>query len=185
MIALQPTMTHCAPPSSLAAIPIRRSASFFAHSRFATQQCPRNTKKVVRPTSFVLYFVIVPLSHPLHTHHTNRPTHPKEIPKYEASSPDELALLEASAAFGVLFVHRERTKVRLQLPSDNGQHVSETYDWLAELEFSSDRKRMSVVLRSHETNELWLYCKGADTVIMPLLVSVFLSMGGGLMVGGC
>ena len=33
------------------------------------------------------------------------------------------------------------------------------------LAFSSDRKRMSVVLRHTQTGEIWLHCKGADEKI--------------------
>jgi len=37
------------------------------------------------------------------------------------------------------------------------------------LEFTSDRKRMSVVLRNLETSEIQLWTKGADSVIEKLL----------------
>lgn len=33
------------------------------------------------------------------------------------------------------------------------------------LEFNSDRKRSSIIFRDLETNKLWLYCKGADSII--------------------
>jgi magnesium-transporting ATPase (P-type) len=43
-----------------------------------------------------------------------------------------------------------------------------SYEWLAELAFTSDRKRMSVVVRDAD-NVLWLYSKGADNVMLPRL----------------
>jgi len=46
---------------------------------------------------------------------------------------------------------------------------TEVYIVLATLEFTSDRKRMSVLLRNKQTNELRLYIKGADDKILPLL----------------
>jgi phospholipid-translocating ATPase len=87
------------------------------------------------------------------------------LPEYESSSPDELALLHAASALGVVFTHRERTLVRVRV---HDRRVEE-YDWLAELAFSSDRKRMSAVVRARTTGQVWLYCKGADTVMLPLL----------------
>ncbi len=87
------------------------------------------------------------------------------LPQYESSSPDELALLLAASDLGVVFVHRERTLVRLRLH----ERRTEEFDWLAELAFSSDRKRMSAVVRAKSTGQIWLFCKGADTVMMPLL----------------
>jgi phospholipid-translocating ATPase len=87
------------------------------------------------------------------------------LPSYESSSPDELALLEAASALGIVFAHRERSMVRVRLH----ERRVEEYDWLAELAFSSDRKRMSAVVRARTTGQVWLYCKGADTVMLPLL----------------
>jgi phospholipid-translocating ATPase len=89
----------------------------------------------------------------------------QSLPQYESSSPDELALLEAASALGIVFTHRERALVRVRL---HARRVEE-YEWLAELAFSSDRKRMSAVVRARTTGQVWLYCKGADTVMLPLL----------------
>jgi phospholipid-translocating ATPase len=45
------------------------------------------------------------------------------------------------------------------------------YELLHVLEFSSSRKRMSVVLRDLQKEEIVLYCKGADNVIYDRLTS--------------
>lgn len=37
---------------------------------------------------------------------------------------------------------------------------------LAKIDFSSDRKRMSIIARDLETNKLYLFCKGADSIIL-------------------
>jgi len=37
------------------------------------------------------------------------------------------------------------------------------------LEFNSTRKRMSVILKDNQTNQITLYCKGADNIIMKRL----------------
>ena len=47
--------------------------------------------------------------------------------------------------------------------------VPEQYEILNVLEFTSDRKRMSVIART-PTGKIKLYCKGADTVIYERLL---------------
>jgi len=37
---------------------------------------------------------------------------------------------------------------------------------LTKIDFSSDRKRMSVVVRDMDSNKLYLFCKGADSMIL-------------------
>ena len=37
---------------------------------------------------------------------------------------------------------------------------------LSKVDFSSDRKRMSVVMRDMDNNKLYLFCKGADSMIL-------------------
>lgn len=79
---------------------------------------------------------------------------------FQAASPDEKALTDAAWAHNVKLVHRLGTSVTIVV---NG--TREEYEILAELEFDSDRKRSSVVVRSCETGEMRLFCKGADDVV--------------------
>ncbi|WFD34996.1 P-type phospholipid transporter [Malassezia cuniculi] len=81
--------------------------------------------------------------------------------RFKAESPDEQALVETAANNGYVFCGRHRNTVKLQLP--NGD--IEKYEVLQTLEFSSARKRMSVVLRSHSDNRILMYSKGADAMI--------------------
>jgi phospholipid-translocating ATPase len=85
---------------------------------------------------------------------------------YKASSPDEEALVKAAAAYGVALVQREGDDVTIEALRHEAR---ETYRQLACFEFSSDRKRMSVILRNLATQELRLYCKGADDMVMARL----------------
>ncbi|NWJ01477.1 AT8B1 ATPase, partial [Crypturellus undulatus] len=78
---------------------------------------------------------------------------------YQAASPDEGALVSAARNFGYVFLSRTQNTITI---SELG--VERTYDVLALLDFNSDRKRMSVIVRESEGN-IRLYCKGADTVI--------------------
>lgn len=43
------------------------------------------------------------------------------------------------------------------------------YEVLKVLPFDSTRKRMSVVLRRPETRQIVVYCKGADSALLPRL----------------
>ncbi|XP_077138750.1 phospholipid-transporting ATPase IC-like isoform X1 [Ranitomeya variabilis] len=78
---------------------------------------------------------------------------------YEAASPDEGALVTAARNFGFVFLSRTQSTITI---SELGKEV--TYERLAILDFNSDRKRMSVIVRDPD-RKIKLYCKGADTVI--------------------
>ncbi|XP_058999856.1 phospholipid-transporting ATPase IB-like isoform X2 [Mustela lutreola] len=78
---------------------------------------------------------------------------------YQASSPDEAALVKGMKNLGFVFTARTPTSVTIEVMGENF-----TFEILNILEFSSNRKRMSVIVRT-PTGNLRLYCKGADTVI--------------------
>ena len=79
---------------------------------------------------------------------------------FQASSPDEGALVEAAADLGYVFTNRTSTTVTVNV--NDKEYV---VDILANLEFTSDRKRSSVVIKHPETGKLILFCKGADDLI--------------------
>lgn len=78
---------------------------------------------------------------------------------YSASSPDEGALVYAARHFGFKFHSREPKSVTISI---NG--IDQDVSILHVLEFSSERKRSSVVCQK-EDGSIVLYCKGADNVI--------------------
>lgn len=78
---------------------------------------------------------------------------------YQAASPDEGALVTAARNFGFVFLSRTQDTITIQ---EMGQET--TYEMLALLDFNSDRKRMSIILKFPD-GRIRLYCKGADTVI--------------------
>uniref|UniRef100_A0AAZ3SGV7 Phospholipid-transporting ATPase n=1 Tax=Oncorhynchus tshawytscha TaxID=74940 RepID=A0AAZ3SGV7_ONCTS len=78
---------------------------------------------------------------------------------YQAASPDEGALVTAARNFGFVFLSRTQDTITI---SEMDQEM--TYEVLALLDFNSDRKRMSIILRFPD-GRIRLYCKGADTVI--------------------
>ncbi|XP_063105904.1 phospholipid-transporting ATPase VA isoform X2 [Cavia porcellus] len=86
--------------------------------------------------------------------------------RYEAESPDEAALVYAARAYNCALVDRLPDQVSVELP-----HLGRlTFELLHTLGFDSIRKRMSVVIRHPLTDEINVYTKGADSVVMDLLL---------------
>ncbi|KAF5457253.1 hypothetical protein F2P56_021367 [Juglans regia] len=103
--------------------------------------------------------------------HTAIPVVDKESGEifYEAESPDEAAFIIAAREVGFEFYGRTQTSISLhELDYETGKKVDRVYELLQVLEFSSARKRMSVVVRNAE-NQLLLLCKGADSVMFERL----------------
>lgn len=82
---------------------------------------------------------------------------------YHAASPDERALVNGALKFGYVFETRTPNTVVI-----DALGVIKKYEILNVLEFTSTRKRMSLIVRN-EKGEIKLYCKGADTVIFERL----------------
>ncbi|CAN9515194.1 unnamed protein product [Ophioblennius macclurei] len=78
---------------------------------------------------------------------------------YQAASPDEGALVRAARNLGFVFSGRTPDSVIVEMLG-----AEEKYELLHVLEFTSVRKRMSVIMRT-PSGKIRLYCKGADTVI--------------------
>ncbi|KAM4710413.1 phospholipid-transporting ATPase IA [Discoglossus pictus] len=91
--------------------------------------------------------------------HTAVPEHVGDQIVYQASSPDEGALVRAAKQLRFVFTGRTPDSVIIE---SLGQE--ERFELLNVLEFTSNRKRMSVIVRNSSGN-IRLYCKGADTVI--------------------
>uniref|UniRef100_A0A8C6NZ25 Phospholipid-transporting ATPase n=1 Tax=Nothobranchius furzeri TaxID=105023 RepID=A0A8C6NZ25_NOTFU len=85
--------------------------------------------------------------------------------RYEAESPDEAALVYAARAYKCSLVERLPDQVTVELP-----HLGKlNFELLHTLGFDSTRKRMSVVVRHPLTDQITVYTKGADSVIMDLI----------------
>ncbi|KAK2952461.1 phospholipid-transporting P-type ATPase [Blattamonas nauphoetae] len=82
--------------------------------------------------------------------------------EFQSTSPDEVALLTALAALGIRLISRTGSCVVLSV---RGREVK--VDVLARLEFSSERGRMSVVVRL-DNDEVRVYTKGSDAAIVGL-----------------
>ncbi|KAI8813710.1 hypothetical protein BJ742DRAFT_672482, partial [Cladochytrium replicatum] len=86
------------------------------------------------------------------------PSHYNNI-KYKAQSPDEAALVAAAKDVGFVFLLRDTSTVWVDILGE-----IQKFTLLHVLEFNSTRKRMSIILRK-PSGQLFLYCKGADSVI--------------------
>ncbi|KAM8939291.1 phospholipid-transporting ATPase IC-like [Pelodytes ibericus] len=82
---------------------------------------------------------------------------------YKASSPDEEALVTAARNFGYVFLSRNQETITI---SELG--IVKTYHVLVFMDFSSVRKRMSILVRDPE-GRIKLYTKGADSIILQRL----------------
>lgn len=83
---------------------------------------------------------------------------------FQASSPDELALLNGAKELGTTFLSRTSEFVELKIFDD----TRKTFQVKATIEFTSERKRMSVVLFDPEGGKYLIVTKGADSAILPL-----------------
>ncbi|KAL1916326.1 uncharacterized protein VTP21DRAFT_5943 [Calcarisporiella thermophila] len=82
---------------------------------------------------------------------------------YQASSPDDGALVKGASLLGYTFTTRRPNSVTVEV---NG--AAQEYQILNICEFNSTRKRLSVIVRGPDS-KIKLYCKGADTVILERL----------------
>jgi phospholipid-transporting ATPase len=88
---------------------------------------------------------------------------------FNASSPDELALVNAAKYFGYCFKGRDEDNNMIIEVSNNEIGALEAkYKLLNVLEFNSTRKRMSVIVRTPD-DKIKIMCKGADSTILPRL----------------
>jgi len=88
---------------------------------------------------------------------------------FQAASPDELALVNAAQDLGYVVVNRQSGSITVKVFSGASEEPSyETFEILDVIEFSSARKRMSVVVRMPD-RRICIFCKGADSTITGLL----------------
>ncbi|KAK8274271.1 hypothetical protein V6Z11_D10G063700 [Gossypium hirsutum] len=88
---------------------------------------------------------------------------------YESESPDEAAFLVAAREFGFEFCKRTQSSVFVrERYSASGQTIDREFKLLNMLEFTSKRKRMTVIVRD-EDGQILVLCKGADSIIFDRL----------------
>ena len=86
---------------------------------------------------------------------------------FQGSSPDEVALVKYAHASKLELIERDRTTVQLK----NCQGIYENYEILANFPFSSQSKKMSILVRQKETGKIIYYVKGAEIVMEGMIRS--------------
>uniref|UniRef100_UPI00358ECF14 phospholipid-transporting ATPase IF isoform X2 n=1 Tax=Myxine glutinosa TaxID=7769 RepID=UPI00358ECF14 len=127
-----------------------------------------------KPTSFLDHSLIraAALCHTVHISQCDEVDGPldgrqlkRSLPEYYASSPDEKALVEAARGLGVTFLGSDNHQMTLDIKGNE-----ERFEILTILEFDPMRRCMSIILRRPD-GEIWVLSKGADSSIMPKVVS--------------
>ncbi|KAJ1924060.1 putative aminophospholipid-translocase [Tieghemiomyces parasiticus] len=122
---------------------------------------------------------------------------PGGVVTYQASSPDEIAIVNWTESVGLVLVRRDREAIRLRVTapdlvegssyadysvasssrrssinaaSDTGSRAFHLdFDILYVFPFTSESKRMGIVVRERATGEVTFYQKGADTVMARII----------------
>ncbi|XP_072267653.1 probable phospholipid-transporting ATPase IIB isoform X2 [Pyxicephalus adspersus] len=84
---------------------------------------------------------------------------------YQASSPDEVALVKWTESVGLTLVNRDLTCMQLKTPS--GQIL--TFFILQIFPFTSESKRMGIIVREESSGEITFYMKGADVAMASIV----------------
>ena len=86
--------------------------------------------------------------------------------KYQASSPDELALVEGALSCGIEFTDKYMNFIQI---TDEWTSSTREYEIYYEFPFDSTRKRMSWIWKEMESDDIIMYMKGADSIMIPRL----------------
>ncbi|XP_018814864.1 phospholipid-transporting ATPase 2-like isoform X2 [Juglans regia] len=81
---------------------------------------------------------------------------------YKAQSQDEDALVRAAAQLHLVFFNKNANILEITFHASTIQ-----YEVLETLEFTSDRKKMSVIVKDCQNGRIHLFSKGADEAILP------------------
>jgi len=99
---------------------------------------------------------------------------------YQASSPDEIAIVRWTESVGLRLVHRDRHGITLS--SVETGRVVVRVRILEVFPFTSEGKRMGIIVQFHQSSEnsqqisedaaeIWFYQKGADTVMTTIVAA--------------
>ncbi|KAK1934776.1 putative phospholipid-translocating P-type ATPase [Babesia divergens] len=84
---------------------------------------------------------------------------------FQASSPDEIAMVSFAQMCNVELRERDETKMVLCVCG----HIFLTYKILMVFPFSSETKRMGIIIEDEEANAKFFFCKGAESALVKLL----------------
>ncbi|KAF4586061.1 phospholipid-translocating P-type ATPase [Ophiocordyceps camponoti-floridani] len=103
----------------------------------------------------------------------------RQVTSYQASSPDEIAIVKWAESVGLRLASRDRKSMTLQ-STESGRTVVRVRV-LDVFPFTSDGKRMGIIVHFQEkmdapstdlgSGDIWFYQKGADTVMSSIVAS--------------
>lgn len=97
--------------------------------------------------------------------HNVTPVYPEEnnpsVKEFQASSPDEVALVKFADYMGMRLIERDQQIIKIMNTTD----TEESFQVIANFPFSSDTKRMGIITRHIQTNQIIFYLKGAEVVM--------------------
>ncbi|KAL2007361.1 hypothetical protein VTN00DRAFT_8799 [Thermoascus crustaceus] len=101
----------------------------------------------------------------------------EKVTSYQASSPDEIAIVRYTEEVGLRLAYRDREKIILESTDTN--RVVVRVRILEIFPFTSDSKRMGIIVQFEhgaeasptEESEIWFYQKGADTVMSSIVAA--------------
>jgi phospholipid-translocating ATPase len=85
---------------------------------------------------------------------------------YQASSPDEVAIVKWTEQMGMTLVERDINDITLRIDSTG---MLLTFEVLHIFPFTSETKRMGIVIRDKQSKEITFYEKGADVVMRKIV----------------
>ncbi|KAH8826760.1 hypothetical protein DL96DRAFT_1498140 [Flagelloscypha sp. PMI_526] len=85
---------------------------------------------------------------------------------YQAASPDEVAIVQWTSSIGLTLTYRDRTTIELSTPT--GQTLS--FEILDIFPFTSESKRMGIIVRDKSTGDVLFLQKGADVVMSKIVL---------------
>ena len=91
---------------------------------------------------------------------------------YQASSPDEVALVKFAVTLNMKL--KARTDKLITIVDAEGN--SEEFDVLANFPFSSDTKRMGIILKNRKHGHIIYYLKGAENVMMKFVKDEYVTI---------
>lgn len=82
---------------------------------------------------------------------------------YQGSSPDDIALVKGAQQLGIEYITKDFSSMQIK---NHLTKETKTYEFKTEMPFSSDRKRMSVIVQEKQSGRIIMLTKGADNVML-------------------
>lgn len=89
--------------------------------------------------------------------------------QYQASSPDEIALVKWTEQVGLTLIARDISSMTLQLKAHEHNDNVLHFQILKLFPFTSESKRMGIIVKDSQTGEIIFYLKGADIIMSSIV----------------